>query len=427
MSRSSRPNADLIIHNAAQVWSFGTRVAGSGLPDVIEAGALAVADGAVIWVGPESALATEICAAPDAVWLDAAQGLVTPGFIDCHTHLVFAGTRAEEIAARCAGESYLSISAKGGGINATVRATRATSEDALVELALPRLSRLLGFGVTMAEVKSGYGLSTESELKMLRAIQRLGARQPIETIATLMCAHAIPPEFSSARERYLDLCVSEIVPEAARLGFVRFCDAFVEQGAFEVEEARRVLERAAALGMRPRLHAEQMTSRGAIDLALDLGAATVDHLEALQPTDIPRLAASDVTSVLLPLSTLFLDDPRRAPGRALWDAGARVALATNLNPGTAMSENAALALGLAARFNGLRAEEALEAFTLGAARALGLEDRVGALCPGFQADLVVHAAPSLAHLVWHLGISHVRQVVKRGRLVLDRRDVPRCS
>lgn len=423
---SHRPAADLVVRNAAQVWTFGSRVAGSGRPDVIDGGALAAHQGTIAWVGRDADLEREVEVLPEALWLDAARGIVTPGFVDCHTHLVFAGSRAEEHSARCAGESYLSLSAKGGGINSTVRATRAASEDELVALALPRLGRLLEFGVTTAEIKSGYGLTVEAELRSLCAIERLGALQPVETVATLMCAHAIPPEFAHARAAYVDLCAERIVPAAAQLGFVRFCDAFVDEGAFAVDEARRILSRARSLGLCPRLHADQMTSCGAIDLAIELRAATVDHLEALRPCDIPRLAAAGITAVLLPTSTLFLDDLRRAPGRALWDAGVPVALATNLNPGTAMSENAALALGLACRFNGLSAEEALEAFTIGSARALGLGDRLGALCPGFQADLAIHAAPSPAHLAWHLGISHVRQVVKRGCLVLER-PVPACG
>lgn len=421
---SDRPTADLVVRNAAQVWAFGDHIPGSGLPDVIEGGAIAICQGAIAWTGSEADLARAVDVLPGALWLDAERGIITPGLVDCHTHLVFAGSRAEEHSARCAGESYLSLSARGGGINSTVRATRAASEDTLVSLALPRLGRLLEFGVTTAEIKSGYGLSLEAELRMLRAIGRLGALQPIEVVATLMCAHAIPPEFAGAREAYVALCADEIVPAAARLGAARFCDAFVEEGAFTVDEARHILSRARDLGLRPRLHADQLTSCGAIDLAIELGAATVDHLEALRPGDIPRLARAGIAAVLLPTSTLFLDGARRAPGRDLRDAGVTVALATNLNPGTAMSENAALALGLACRFNGLSAAEALEAFTLGAARALGLGDRLGALCPGFQADLAIHAAPSAEHLAWHLGISHVRQVVKRGRLVLDR---PMCA
>lgn len=423
---SHRPVADFVVHDAAQVWMLGSRVAQGGWPDVIDGGALAAHRGVIVWVGRAADLAREVEISPGATVIDAAHGIVTPGFVDCHTHLVFAGSRAEEHSARCAGASYHALSAGGGGINATVRATRAASEDELVTLALPRLARLLEFGVTTAEIKSGYGLSVDAELRALGAIERLGALQPIETVATLMCAHAIPPEFTHARADYVALCVDEIVPAAARLGFVRFCDAFVEEGAFAVAEARHILQRAGALGLRPRLHADQMTSRGAIDLAIELGASSVDHLEALKPADIPRLAEAGIAAVLLPTSTLFLDDPRRAPGRALWDAGVTVALATNLNPGTAMSENAALALGLACRFNGLRAEEALVAFTLGAARALGLDDRIGALCPGFQADLAIHAAPSVEHLAWHLGVSHVRQVVKRGHLVFDRA-VPACG
>ncbi|MGI5862157.1 MAG: imidazolonepropionase [Myxococcales bacterium] len=421
-----RIEADLIVRNAADLCTM----AGEGKDAAarlgrLRGGALACRDGKVVWTGPDAELEATVKPLAGAARIDATGCTVTPGFVDCHTHVVFAGDRSDEFALRCAGATYLEIAQRGGGIRATVRATREASEDTLVELALPRLARMLAFGITTAEAKSGYGLSVADELKMLRAVARLPSLQPIELVPTLLCAHAIPPEYADSREAYVELCVREIVPEVARAGLARFCDAFVEKGAFSVEEGRAILGRAKELGMKPRLHADQMSAMGAVGLAAELGAASADHLEYVTDAGIAALAKAGVSAVLLPVSTLFLKQEPYAPGRRLWDAGLNVGLATNLNPGSATSENAALALGLACLFNGLTPSEALYAFTKGAARALLIDDRVGSLAPGMQADLVVHACQSHEHLAYHLAISHVRTVVKKGKVAVAT-PVERC-
>lgn len=420
--------SDLIVRNAAELCTLnGERSAGAeAAVAVIPEGTVACRDGKVVWVGRESERERHVSLLPNATVIDATGCTVTPGLIDCHTHVVFAGDRSDEFAMRCAGASYLEIGRAGGGIKATVRATREASEDRLVELALPRLRRLLAYGVTTAEAKSGYGLELETELRMLRAIRRLDAEQPIELIPTLLCAHAIPAEYADDRDAYVALCVDEIVPAVAEQKLARFCDAFVEQGAFTVEEARRILGRARELGMQPRLHADQMSSMGASALAAELGAATADHLEYADDEAIRRMAQAGVTAVLVPASTFYLRQPQYAPGRKLWDAGVEIALATNVNPGSAMSENAMLTLSLACLYNGLTPAEALYAFTRGSAHALRLADRVGRLAPGMQADLVVHACRSHRHLPYHLGVGHVRTVVKRGTIALSNEEVPSC-
>lgn len=418
--------ADLIVHAASELCtvdsSAGTADPLRALPDA----SLASRQGEIVWVGPAARLEAEVEELPGCRVVDAAGCTVTPGFVDCHTHVVFAGERADEFAQRCAGATYLEIAQRGGGIEATVRATRTASEETLIELARPRLARLLEFGVTTAEGKSGYGLDLESELKMLRALRRLGEVQPIELVPTLLCAHAVPSDFARRRDEYVELCRKQIVPAAAREGLARFCDAFVEKGAFTVEEGRAILRAGKDLGMIPRLHADQMSAMGASALAAELGAATADHLECVDEKGIAALAAAGVSAVLVPVSTFFLRQDRWAPGRALWEAGVNVALATNVNPGSAMSENVGLTLSLACLYNGLTTPQAIYGFTRGAARALRLEGRLGALRPGLQADVVVHACASHAHLPYHLGVPHARTVIKRGRVVFEaRRDVCR--
>ncbi len=376
-----------------------------------------VRQGKVAYVGPEEALPPGAIG-PDTRVLDARGGFVGPGFVDAHTHLVFAGERSTEFDLRCQGATYLQIAQAGGGIVSTVRATRAASEDELVQLALPRLRRLLEHGVTTAEVKSGYGLDVENELKMLRVVRRLSQLQPVELIPTLLCAHAIPEEYKGRREAYLELCLQEILPAVAREGLARFCDIFVEEGAFTADEARRLLSAAKALGLRPRLHVDQLTSGQGAELAAELGAATADHLEHVSDAGLRALAQAGVSAVLVPTSTLFLRMRPYAPGRRLRDAGVNVALGTNVNPGSAMSENLPLALGLACLENGLTAAEAYWAATRGAALALGLTSN-GRLGLGDPAHLVIFSCSNYRHLPYHLGINHALTVIQAGRVILE--------
>ncbi|GEN09015.1 imidazolonepropionase [Myxococcus fulvus] len=373
--------------------------------------------GRIAYVGAEAELPQGSVGASTEV-LDAKGGFVGPAFVDPHTHLVFAGERSAEFDLRNQGATYLEIAKAGGGIVSTVRATRAASEEELVRLALPRVQRLLAQGVTVAEVKSGYGLDVETELKMLRVVRRLNTMTPVELVPTLLCAHAIPAEYRERREDYVRLCIDEILPAVANESLARFCDVFVEDSAFTVDEARRILTAGRELGMQPRLHADQLTAFGAAELAAELGAATADHLEQVTDAGLRALAAANVTAVLVPTSTLFLRMRPYAPGRRIRDAGLNVALGTNVNPGSAMSENTALALGLACLENGLSAAEAYWAATRGAALSLGLQ-RQGRLAVGDAGDLVLFSCASFRHLPYHLGIGHARTVVKAGRVVVQ--------
>jgi imidazolonepropionase len=378
-------------------------------------GAIGVVGDRVAFVGPESEL-PEARIGPETQVHDAQGGFVGPGFVDPHTHVVFAGDRSREFEQRASGASYLDIAREGGGIANTMQAVRRASEAQLVELALPRLARMLAFGITTAEAKSGYGLNLEDELKMLRAIRTLNGLQPVQLQPSLLCAHAIPPEYADRREAYVDLCVKEIIPAAAEQQLAVFCDVFIEQGAFTLDEGRRILEAGLAHGLIPRLHADQMSQAGASRLAAELKASSADHLEHIDEGGMRAMAEAGVVAILVPASTLFLRQTPAAPGRALIEAGVEVALGTNVNPGSAMSENLALTLGLACLLNGLTAFEAYRAATLGAAKALRKEDR-GRIRVDGPADLVIFSCADVGHLPYHLGINHVSEVFKGGRPV----------
>jgi imidazolonepropionase len=318
---------------------------------------------------------------------------VIPGLVDCHTHSCFAGDRVEEFALRASGATYEELHAAGGGIMATVRATRAAGEAALNDAVRKHRCWMLRSGTTTFESKSGYGLDRDTELASLRAIRAAGG------IPTWLGAHAVPPEFPAA-EAYLDFLLGEVLPEAAKLA--EAADVFVERGAFDATQARRYLEACAAAGLALRLHGDQFTEQGAVPLAIELGARSVDHLEATGPDGMALLAASEVAAVLLPASALFLGRPM-PPGRALADAGAIVALATDFNPGSAFCESLPLVCSLASTQLGLTPAEALSACSVNAAHVLGRADRIGRIAPGYAADLVLLDATDWRYLAYHLG------------------------
>jgi imidazolonepropionase len=325
--------------------------------------------------------------------LDAAGRCAVPGLVDCHTHACFLGDRVEEFSLRSGGATYEELHAAGGGILSTVRATRAGGEAALTDAVGRHAGRMRAHGTTTFEAKSGYGLDRETELASLRAIRVAGGH------ATWLGAHAVPPEFDGP-DAYLDFALAEVLPEAARLA--QAADVFLERGAFDAGQARRYLESCREAGLALRLHGDQFTESGAIPLAIELGARSVDHLEATGEEGVRALADSDVVGVLLPASALFLARPM-PPGRALVDAGGAVALATDFNPGSAFCESLPLVCSLACTQVGLAPAEALAACTVNAAHVLGLADRKGRVAPGFDADLVLLDAPDWRYLAYHLG------------------------
>lgn len=421
--------ADLIVRNASFVATCTGRPTQGGQEAVglVAKAAVAAKDGSIVWVGAEADLDAGVRLLPSGRTVDAEEGIVGPGYVDAHTHLVFAGDRSEEFSRRCGGASYQEILAAGGGILATVRATRSASEEELVALARPRALRLISEGVTTVEIKSGYGLTVEDELKMLRAIRRLGSELPVSVIATALPLHALPPEAKEDRQAWVDRMIEELLPVVAEEGLARFADVFVESGAFTADEARRLARVAGDLGLGVRLHVDQLTSGKGSELAAELGAFTADHLEEVSEVGIRALADARVTVTLLPTSTLYLKCPRYAPGRALADAGVSLALGSNCNPGSAMSESFSLALSLACLGNGLTAQEAFFAATRGGALALGLEDR-GTIAPGTRADLVVHGTSSLEHLAYHMAASHARVVIAGGAVIHENHHLPAlCS
>lgn len=411
---------DLVIRNASEVATCDGPVGADALATIaaIPRGAVGIAGGKIAWLGPEADLPKEALG-PDVDEVDARGSFVGPGLVDPHTHLIFAGERSGEFEQRCEGHSYLELAESGGGILSTVKATRAATERELMYGALPRAVNLLSHGVTTAEVKSGYGLELDTELKMLRAIQQLGGLQAVKLVGTVLPLHALPPEFKDAREVYLRLCCDELLPKVAAEKLARFCDAFVEQSAFTADEARRLMKRARELGFIPRLHVDQLTAgKQGAQLAAELGCATADHLEQISPEGIAALARTNTVAVLAPTSTLFARTKPFAPGRALRDAGVTVALCTNCNPGSSMSENVSLAMGLACLENGLTPAEAYLGFTRSAGAALQMP-AIGRLFVGGPADVVVYQCKSFRQLPYHLGVSEVRHVLKDGLMAFE--------
>ena len=412
--------SDLLIHNLAEVATArGSTSAGGAGQGRVErhAGAVVLCrDGCIAFVGTEEELERRFGLLPEAERLDGDGGTLVPGFVDPHTHLPWAGDRAEEFAQRLAGETYLEIAAAGGGILSTVRATREASEQELADRVRRRLDRMLALGTTTAEAKSGYGLNLEDELKQLRAIRTASAEHPVDLVPTLLAAHEIPPEHRDARERYVDVVCREIVPAAAEAGLARFCDVFCEEGVFTPDESRQVLLAGREHGLGPRLHADEFVDSGGAELAAELGALSADHLVAASERGIEAMAATGVTAVLLPGTSFFLMKHSWAPARRLVEAGVPVALATDCNPGSSHTESMPMVFVLAVFELGLSIEEALTAVTLNAACCLGLGEEIGTIETGKRADLVLLDEPSLFHLAYHFGGNPVAAVVKNGQL-----------
>lgn len=361
--------------------------------------AVAVEGGRIAWVGPSDA-------APGGDTVDLGGRLLTPGLIDCHTHLVHAGSRAAEFEARLDGATYAEIARAGGGILSTVRATRAASQDDLVAQALPRLDALLADGATTVEVKSGYGLDRETELKMLRAARRLAVERPVEVVATFLGAHAVPPEFGGRPGAYVEEVVLPTLRAARAEGLADAVDGFCEGIAFSVEEMERVFEAAEGLGLPTKLHAEQLSRLGGAQLAARRRALSADHLEHATEEDARAMAAAGTAAVLLPGAFYALRETKRPPVQAFRDQGVPMAVATDCNPGSSPLASLRLALNMACTLFGLTVPEAWHGVTCHAARALGLADR-GVVAPGLRADLAVWDADSPAELVYRMGESRL--------------------
>jgi imidazolonepropionase len=402
---------DLLVTGIGQLVDFGPG-GPSDPPELIGDAFVWIKDGRVAARGPARETPT---AAAAAARLDAARGVVLPGLVDSHTHAVFGGTRAHEFERRLAGATYQEIAAGGGGILWSVRDLRRRGDEELLALTAARLAESVRWGVTTVEVKSGYGLTVEDELRMLRIARRLdGAPGLPRVVPTFLGAHAIPPEFAGDRAGYVRRVVDEMLPAVAEENLARFCDVFCDEGAFTPAETETILARAADLGLGLKLHADEFSGLGGARLAARLGAASADHLVAIDEAGIEALAGGTTVATLLPGTSFFLRLGRFAPARRLVDAGATVALATDFNPGSSMTQNLLLMAAFGCCLMGLRIDEALRAVTRGGARAVARED-LGTLAPGAAGDLAVFAVSDYRDLVYHYGVSHLTAVVRGGR------------
>jgi imidazolonepropionase len=387
-------------------------------PGVIADGAVLLDGERIAAVGPRRRI-ERLVRARQARVLDVDGRVVLPGLVDAHTHLVFPASRVEEYEQRIEGASYEEIAARGGGILSTVRRLRRTTEAALEQQTRGWLERFLAHGTTTLEAKTGYGLSGPAELKILRVLRRLARTQPVEIVSTFLGAHVTPPEYRGRSDEYVDWLCRAMIPRVASGRWAEFCDVFCDRGAFSVAQARRLLMAGRAHGLTPRLHAEQFSRTGATALAVELGAASADHLECLQPEDVQRLARSNVVCTLLPGASFFLQQ-RFAPARRLLDAGAVVALATDFNPGTSPTVSLPMILSLACTVLRMRPAEAIAAVTINAAYSLRRADRLGSLEPGKQADLVVFDVADYREIPYYFGVDLCWLTIKRGRIAYAR-------
>ncbi|MGQ0813530.1 MAG: imidazolonepropionase [Gemmatimonadota bacterium] len=385
-----------------------------GVSGVLRDCALALRDGIVSDIGPQQAV---IARNPGAQLADCARQVLTPGFVDSHTHAVFGGWRAAEYEMRCQGLDYMEIARRGGGINASVREVRSRSVEELVELALPRLQLALRHGTTTMEVKSGYGLSLPDELKLLRVVRQLSEYTVLDVVPTFLGAHDVPLEYRDQRADYVNLVTNEMIPAVAREKLAIFCDVFMEPGAFTAHEARTILEAGKQHGLLPKLHADEFENSGAAELAAALSAVSADHLGAISDAGIRALAASGTVATLLPATLFFLGRKQYAPARRLIEAGVTVALATDFNPGTAPSVSMPLVLTLACSQMQMTPLEALVAATAGGARALRL-DHAGVLKAGAKGDVVAWNVASHVEIPYRFGTPPVAAVWKAGNRII---------
>ncbi len=425
---TDKSRADLIIHSASQLLTLaggpqrGTKLGNLG---IIEDGSIAVADGVILAVGSTDEIQRRFSAQRR---IDAGGAVVLPGFVDPHTHLVFAGDRAAEFEIRIAGASYMEIMNAGGGIISTVEKTRAASIESLVTQARSRLKHMLAYGTTTAEAKTGYGLEIETELKMLQAILLLNEEGPIELAPTFLGAHALPPEYAGAGEEgyeaYTVEIVEQMLPAVKRWWEdetsedpLPFVDVFCETGAFNLDQSRRILSCAKKIGFPLKIHADEFDGLGGTGLAVELGAASADHMVRTPPEDIAAIGQSDTVAVALPCTPFGLAEREYTPAKSIIEAGGILALATDLNPGTAWCESMQMAISLACRYMKITPAQAIAASTINAAAAIRRAEILGSIEAGKQADIVLLSVTDYRHLGYRFGTNLVSMVIKNGELV----------
>ncbi len=351
--------------------------------------------------------------------INAKNQVVMPAFVDPHTHLVFAGTREDEFNMRIQGKSYMEIAKQGGGINSTVRKTREASEEELYHTAKHNLLKMIKQGICTFEIKSGYGLDTETELKQLRVIERLKQSFPVDIKATFLGAHEIPPEYRDNKEKYIDIVINDMLPAVKEQGIAEYCDIFCEDGVFNIDESRKILSAANEMGFQLRLHADELTPLGGAELAAELGAKSADHLVYISDKGIEAMVSKNVVFVMLPGTTFFLMSDNYAPAKKIAEKGGIIALSTDFNPGSSYTHSMQMIITLACLKMGLTIEQAINAATINAAYSLDLHHKTGSIHKGKQADLIFLDIPSYKFLVYNYGVNHITTVLKKGTVIFQ--------
>jgi len=384
---------------------------------IIEDGAAAVKDDKIVAVGKTDDVLSKVEIDKNTKIIDAKNKIVSPGFVDPHTHPVFAATREEEFEQRIKGKSYQEISEAGGGIRSSVRNLRKCSREELIKLVLPRLDRFISYGTTTIEAKSGYGLSLEDEIKSLEVIKELNAIHPLDLIPTFLGAHQVPDEHKNKRDEYVDLLINEFIPEVAERKLALFCDVFCEKGVFNLDESEKILETAKKYGLKPRIHADQLSSLGGAELAAKVKAISADHLENISDQGIEKMKDAGVIAILLPGATFSLGLKEYAPARKIIDSGLAVALATDFNPGSSMTESMPIILTLSCLMMKMTPAEAITASTINSAYAVDKGDMIGSLKSGKKADIIIWETENFKAVPYHFGVNLVDQVIKDGKVV----------
>jgi imidazolonepropionase len=417
---SMNREVDLIIKNASELVTLSPALKEESGLGIIRKGALAVKSGKIVWTGRTNELSKSWVLKRNGKKIDATDKVVMPGLIDSHTHLVFGGSRESEFEQRIQGLSYLEIAERGGGILSTVEATRKASFEELFLLGKKRLNRMLSRGVTTVEAKSGYGLSLKDELKILEVMRALDEDHPVDIVPTFLGAHTVPKEFKNNRKGYVDLLTEEMIPRVTERKLAEFCDVFCEEKAFNLEEAKKILEAGKRYGLKPKIHADQLSSGGGAELAAEVGAYSADHLEYVSPGGIEKMAEKGVTAILLPGASFFLSMKRLPPARGMIEKGVTIALATDLNPGSSMTESLPLIMTMGCAMFRLLPREVIQATTIHAAKSMGREREIGSLEVGKQADIAIFDIPNYRYLPYHFGVDHVDIVIKKGKVVYRR-------
>ncbi len=413
-------HVDLVIKNADELLTLSPSSREDSGLGMIQNGALAVRRGRILWVGRTEEISGKFSLSRDGREIDATGKVVMPGLIDAHTHLVFAGSRENEFEQRIQGLSYQEIAGRGGGILSTVEATRHSSFDELLSLGARRLDRMLSKGVTTVEAKSGYGLSLQDEMKILGVMKALRENHPVELVPTFLGAHTFPKEFREDRARYMGLLTQEMIPQVAQERLAEFCDVFCEEKAFTLAESKKILETGKQYGLKPKIHADQLSSGGGAELAAEVGAYSADHLEFASPEGIRKMAETGVTAVLLPGASFFLSMQKYPPAREMIEQGVAVSLATDLNPGSSMTESLPMIMTMGCTMYRLLPREVIQATTIHAAKSMGRQREIGSLEVGKQADLLALDIPNYRYFPYHFGVDHVETVIKKGTIVYQR-------